>query len=94
MGVLPAMSERGSYDPDTITLLRSVLDTAWESLSSEQRARTSKSHLAERMLKLAARGERDPARLRIRAIVEVVPDRPHAGETVCHCEQITPIRRT
>jgi hypothetical protein len=70
------MSERGSYDPDTITLLRSVLDTAWDSLSPEQRSRTSKSHLAERMLKLAARGERDPARLRIRTIVEVVPDRP------------------
>jgi len=63
----------GSYDPETVTLLRSVLDAAWNSLSPAQQARTSKSELAHRMLKLAARGERDPARLRVRSIVEVVP---------------------
>jgi hypothetical protein len=66
----------GSYDPETITLLRSVLDATWNSLSPAQQARTSKSQLAQRLLKLAARGERDPARLRVRAIVEVVPHYP------------------
>jgi hypothetical protein len=70
--------EGAFYDPETITLLRSVLDAAWNSLSPTQQARTSKSHLAERMLKLAARGERDPARLRVRAIVEVIPHHPQA----------------
>jgi hypothetical protein len=70
------VSESGSYDPETIALLRNVLDAAWHSLSSEHQARTTKSHLAERVLKLAARGERDPTRLGVRAIVEVVPDRP------------------
>jgi hypothetical protein len=63
----------GSYDPETITLLRSVLDAAWNSLSPAQQARLSKSDLAERLLKLAARDERDPARLRIRAMIEVIP---------------------
>jgi hypothetical protein len=63
----------GSYDPETVTLLRSVLDAAWKSLSPAQQARTTKSELAHRMLKLAARGERDPARLRTRAVIEVIP---------------------
>jgi hypothetical protein len=70
------VSEGGSYDPETIALLRNVLDAAWHSLSPEYQARTTKSHLAERVLKLAAPGERDPARLRVRAIVEVIPSRP------------------
>ena len=65
----------GSYDPETITLLRSVLDAAWNSLSPTQQAHISKSVLADRVLKLAARGERDPARLRV-AIVEVIPRYP------------------
>ena len=68
----------GFYDPETITLLRSVLDAAWNSLSPTQQARLSKSHLAERLLKLATRGERDPARLGVAAIVEVIPQHPHA----------------
>jgi hypothetical protein len=59
-------------------LMRSVLDAAWNSLSPAQQARTSKSHVAERMLRLAARGERDPARLRLRAVVEVIPRHPHS----------------
>jgi hypothetical protein len=70
------VSESGSYDPETIALLRNVLDAAWHSLSPEHQARTTKSHLAERVLKVAARGERDPARLRLRAIIEVIPHRP------------------
>lgn len=53
-----------SFDPETITLLRAALDHAWLSLSPEQQARTTKSYLAQRILKLAAEGERDPARLR------------------------------
>jgi hypothetical protein len=42
------VSESGSYDPETIALLRNVLDAAWHSLSPEYQARTTKSHLAER----------------------------------------------
>jgi hypothetical protein len=43
--------------PERIAFLRRVLDEAWESLSLEQRAFTSKSILALRILKLANRGE-------------------------------------
>jgi hypothetical protein len=68
-------SEGGSYDPETIALLRMVLDAAWDALLPEQQARTSKSILAQRMLKLAAQGERDPIRLRTRAVIEVLPGR-------------------
>jgi hypothetical protein len=62
------MSEGGSFDPETVTLLRSVLDAAWDDLPSEQRALTSRTHMAERMLLLAAQGERDPGRLRASAV--------------------------
>jgi hypothetical protein len=75
--------EDGSYDPETITLLRSVLDAAWNSLSPAQQARISKSHLAERMLKLAASGERDPVRLRVRAIVEATPHHSQKAGSAC-----------
>jgi hypothetical protein len=66
------VSERGAYDPETITLLRSVLDAAWDALPPEQRATSTKSRMASCLLSLAARGERDPIRLRSRAVMDVV----------------------
>jgi hypothetical protein len=53
-----------SFDPETLSLLRQTLDDAWESLTPMQRAMTSRTLLAERILKSAAKGERDPERLR------------------------------
>ncbi|HWN51854.1 MAG TPA: hypothetical protein VNO18_18915 [Xanthobacteraceae bacterium] len=61
----------GSFDPETIALLRTVLDQAWVNLLPEQQSRTSKSDLAVRILLLAAQGERDPVRLRTRAVLEI-----------------------
>jgi hypothetical protein len=58
----------GAFDPETIDLLRSVLDEAWESLRPEEQAQASRSLIAERILELAATGERDPVRLRTRAV--------------------------
>jgi hypothetical protein len=66
------VSERGAYDPETIDLLRSILDAAWDALPPEQQARTTKSMMALSLLSLAARGERDPIRLRSRAVMAVV----------------------
>jgi hypothetical protein len=57
------------FDAATITFLRGVLDDAWAHLPSGQRA-VSQSLLAERILKAAKAGERDPAKLRARAITE------------------------
>jgi hypothetical protein len=58
------------YDSDTVTLLRDILEEAWERLTFEQRAQTPKSEIALRILRLARRGERDPMRLRAGAIDE------------------------
>ena len=60
------------YDPETITVLKDVLETAWDSLPQEQRSEISKTELASRILKAAADGERDPVRLRATALISAV----------------------
>ncbi|HEY6860579.1 MAG TPA: hypothetical protein VI358_12430 [Pseudolabrys sp.] len=60
------------FDPETVTLLREVLDDAWSCLPPEQQAIMQKTALAERMLKSAARGERDRERLRDAALMHLV----------------------
>ena len=67
-----SFTENGSFDAETITLLKVALDQAWANLSPEQQAYISKAVLAERILMLAAQGERDPLRLRTRAVIGVV----------------------
>jgi len=74
------MTSVGSYDSETVTLLRDVLDDAWEHLTFEQRARTQKSEVALRILQLARRGERDPKRLRAGAITGAIADISPAAE--------------
>ena len=61
--------ESGSYDHETIVLMRTALDEAWASLSPGEQAQTSQSLLAERILSAAKRGERDPIRLRASALI-------------------------
>jgi hypothetical protein len=61
------------FDPATVTMLRGVLDDACSRLPPGQKG-VSRSLLAERILKAARDGERDPARLRVRAITEGVVD--------------------
>jgi hypothetical protein len=56
---------------ETLKLLQSVLDETWLSLRPEERARTSKTQIGARILELAAAGERDPARLRKKAIAKL-----------------------
>jgi hypothetical protein len=60
-----------SFDPETVTLLRETLDDAWASLRPEQQATMQKTALAERILKSAARGERDRKRLRDAALIDL-----------------------
>ncbi len=59
------------FDLDTVLLLREALDDAWARLRPEQRATTSRTLLAERILKSAAKGERDPERLLDAALTAV-----------------------
>jgi hypothetical protein len=59
-------------NPETLKFLQTVLDDTWDSLRPYERARTTKTELAKRILDVAARGERDPDRLRIEAVSKVV----------------------
>ena len=72
-------NESTSFDPETIELMRSALELAWASLAPEQQARTSQSLLAQRILSVVAQGERDPARLRVRALVGIASSGLKAG---------------
>jgi hypothetical protein len=59
------------FDIDTVLLLRESLDDAWACVPPQQRETTSKTLLAERILKVAADGERDPQRLLDAALMAV-----------------------
>jgi hypothetical protein len=72
-------NEGGTFDPETIELMRSALDAAWASLTPEQQASVSRSLLAQRILRAAARGERDLVRLRARALFSVASVELKAG---------------
>jgi hypothetical protein len=54
--------EPAYFDPGTVAVLREILDDAWACLPQEQQATMLKTTLAERILKLAAQGERDRQR--------------------------------
>jgi hypothetical protein len=58
------------FDRETVDMLRTTLDRAWASIPPAQQASMSRSVLAERILKAAAEGERDPDRLRTLALTE------------------------
>ena len=57
------------FDPNTVAMLRDVLDEAWSCLPAGQ-INVTRSLLAERILKAARDGERDPDRLRTHAITD------------------------
>jgi len=61
-----------SHDPISVTLLRQVLDNAWALLPETGRQTETKFEMASRILASAAKGERDPVRLRTAALVRVV----------------------
>lgn len=75
-GQLVEVTRVAAFSPETIDLLRSVLDEVWESMRPEERARTNKTAIAVRILDMAAAGERDPIRLREEAVNEVVASAP------------------
>lgn len=58
------------YDPQTVAVLRQTLEDAWASLPPEQRVLMTRAMLAERILRSAAQGERDPTRLLEAAMTE------------------------
>src|SRR5438445_13104078 len=59
------MSEFGNvpFDPETLVILESVLDEAWASIQAQRNGNITRAALAKRILNLAVKGERNPARL-------------------------------
>jgi len=57
------------YQPDEIKLMRSALDEAAIILPEVERTPAMKTKLASRILAAAAKGERDPNKLRIAALM-------------------------
>jgi hypothetical protein len=58
-----------AYNPETVKLLRPVLDHAWASMGPDEKVRSSKTLVAVRILEAAAAGERNPNRLLEQALV-------------------------
>lgn len=54
---------KGSFDPETLALLKSVFNQACALLPQHRRKTETQSTIAIRILQLAAEGERDPNRL-------------------------------
>ena len=80
-------NRNGAFDPETIAILRAAFDDACASLPSEQHTQSKRSTLAQRILKLASEGERDPERLRVFALMEV------ASPTMGSKAEASPARR-
>ena len=59
-----------SFDPETLALLRVVFEETCSLLPIHKRTHEMRSHLAVRILKCAAQGERNPTRLRRYAFAE------------------------
>ena len=57
------------YDPETLIILRKVLDEAWAALPDGSKSETVKSEMAQHILKQAADGVRDPV-FRLSAVGE------------------------
>jgi hypothetical protein len=80
-GMLSAAAMRhAAYDPETVSMLSSVLERAVAALPREQRTEECEARLASSILAAAARGERDPIHLYALAL-GVGPWEPSIGGT-------------
>jgi hypothetical protein len=57
-----------AYDPETLDLMRDALDQAWALLPEAGKNKFLKIDMADRVLRKAATGERNPAQLRAAAL--------------------------
>jgi hypothetical protein len=57
-----------AYDPETLDILRAAIDQAWALLPEDHKNKFLKIDMADRVLRKAAMGERDPVRLRTSAL--------------------------
>jgi len=67
------MGEHGAiYQPELINLMKAVLDDTAATLPVGKRTSTMMAEIASQILACAAKGERDPAKLRVAAMSAVV----------------------
>jgi len=59
------------FDAQTVAVMKAALDEAWDRLPPKLQATMLKTTLAERILKSAAKGERNRARLRDAALSDL-----------------------
>ena len=74
------------FQPELIELMKAVLDDAAAMLPEAKRTSAVKAEIASHILACAAKGERDPAALRMAALLAVV-ERTH------YSHDISPERR-
>lgn len=60
------------FQPELIELMKAVLEDAAATLPEAKRTSTMKAEIASHILECAARGERDPAALKMAALLAVV----------------------
>ena len=75
------------FQPELIKLMKEVLDDAAATLPESKRTSTMTTEIASQILACAAKGERDPAKLKIAALSAVV-------ECSHYSRDISPERRT
>jgi hypothetical protein len=62
----------GVYQPELIELMKAVLEEATAMLPEAKRTSAMKAEIASGILACAAKGERDPAALKVAALLAVV----------------------
>jgi len=79
--ILP-FARNEAFDPDEVALMSRAFDAAWKELTdmghvstAPYQAKQTREILAKRIIDLARRGERDPARLCVAALVPMNLDR-------------------
>jgi hypothetical protein len=60
------------YDPETVAILSEAFDKAWEDLEALSANPATHAALALRLIALLDEGERNPARLATKAVLELV----------------------
>jgi hypothetical protein len=75
-----ALIAGASYAPDTLKMISRGFDDAWQRVAGNYKSppaiEAARLKLANIVLSLAAEGERDPARLRDRAVSTLCVDEP------------------
>ena len=68
-------SVENAFDPETVAILDKAFENAWKDLDNLEANPVTRTALATRLITLLTEGERNPARLATKAVLELVA--PH-----------------